>query len=158
MIGVGIAPEGIDQNYIVYDFTLHHAWIKYESEPSPPFHLCLTCFDVRCSGTSVNVSRYVEEYTHWRYGRLNRDAMDSWNVLRESVYNASDRPWGQCTVLSSRLSFASACSSQHKLCADAGGVTKSLMVLEPAINLTRNDFMPTTLFYNPMDVVQAWGE
>ena len=28
MIGIGLAPEAIDQNYVIYEFMLEHTWIR----------------------------------------------------------------------------------------------------------------------------------
>lgn len=65
MIGVGITPEGINQNYVMYDFLLDRAWDQ----------------------TSVNVSGWIESYVRRRYGFENAGISSAWSLLRQTVYN-----------------------------------------------------------------------
>ncbi|XP_049878357.1 alpha-N-acetylglucosaminidase [Pectinophora gossypiella] len=64
MIGVGLTPEGINQNYVVYDLMLESAWRKEPVE---------------------DLNTWVEKYAERRYGcNLTSTA---WRYLLKSVYN-----------------------------------------------------------------------
>lgn len=65
MVGVGITPEGINQNYVVYDFALDRAWLQ----------------------DSVNVTKWIEHYAFVRYGFKNIGIMSAWRLLRSTVYD-----------------------------------------------------------------------
>jgi len=66
MIGIGLTPEGINQNEIVYEFMMENAW---RTEPR-------------------NVDDWVQTYAEQRYGAKNKDASEAWDILRNSVYKA----------------------------------------------------------------------
>ena len=51
MIGVGLTPEGIEQNDIIYDFMIETIWYT-----SP-----------------VDLNQWVTNYAHRRYGYINDD-------------------------------------------------------------------------------------
>lgn len=63
MIGIGLSPEGINQNYVVYDLMLESAW---RSEP-------------------VDIDTWIEDYAERRYGC--RAASIAWEYLLLSVYS-----------------------------------------------------------------------
>ncbi len=65
MIGTGMTPEGIYQNYVVYDFMSEVSW----------------------RNESVNVDEWVEEYSVRRYGKEHDNLKRSWKFLKNSVYN-----------------------------------------------------------------------
>lgn len=67
MVGVGITPEGINQNYVMYDFALDRAWLQ----------------------DSVNVTKWIEHYAFVRYGFKNVGILSAWRLLRSTVYNYS---------------------------------------------------------------------
>lgn len=62
MIGVGITPEGIFQNYVMYEFALEQAWNRHK----------------------VDVSRWIEQYAFARYGFYNDQLNNAWHKLRVS--------------------------------------------------------------------------
>jgi alpha-N-acetylglucosaminidase len=69
MVGVGITPEGIFQNYVVYQFALEKAWNYKE----------------------INHKKWIRVYARTRYGLENEDAATSmaeraWLHLLKSVY------------------------------------------------------------------------
>ncbi|KAL0829968.1 hypothetical protein ABMA28_003433 [Loxostege sticticalis] len=64
MIGIGLTPEGINQNYVVYDFMLETGWRKNPVE---------------------NLDLWVEEYARRRYGCYNTTS--AWKSLLKSVYS-----------------------------------------------------------------------
>ncbi|XP_063962640.1 alpha-N-acetylglucosaminidase-like [Lytechinus pictus] len=69
MIGMGLTPEGILQNYVMYNFLTDMTW---RSE-------------------STNVSKWIEEYSSRRYyspdSRRSKEAAEAWAILRSTVYN-----------------------------------------------------------------------
>uniref|UniRef100_A0A1B0DPA5 Phosphoenolpyruvate carboxykinase (GTP) n=1 Tax=Phlebotomus papatasi TaxID=29031 RepID=A0A1B0DPA5_PHLPP len=65
MVGVGITPEGINQNYVMYEFALEMAW-NFES---------------------VDEEAWFFKYASIRYGHVNFQAIDAWQQLRNSVYS-----------------------------------------------------------------------
>ncbi|GFN94101.1 N-acetylglucosaminidase, alpha [Plakobranchus ocellatus] len=68
MIGVGVTPEGIHQNEVIYEFMAENSWRK---EPR-------------------DVYTWLSNFTQQRYGQLNDDVNNAWQLLLGSVYNATD--------------------------------------------------------------------
>lgn len=64
MIGIGLTPEGINQNYVVYDLMLESAWRK---QPIP------------------DMEEWVAKYAQRRYGC--NATSTAWKYLLRSVYN-----------------------------------------------------------------------
>uniref|UniRef100_A0A1A9URM9 Alpha-N-acetylglucosaminidase n=1 Tax=Glossina austeni TaxID=7395 RepID=A0A1A9URM9_GLOAU len=64
MVGVGITPEGIDQNYVIYSFALERGWVKDD-------------FDTE---------EWFNTYANVRYGVNNLNLHNAWNLLKNSVY------------------------------------------------------------------------
>ncbi|CAH0560993.1 unnamed protein product [Brassicogethes aeneus] len=65
MIGIGLTPEGINQNYVVYDFMIENAW---RDKPR-------------------DKKEWVEGYIRRRYGQSNKTLVKSWSILMETIYN-----------------------------------------------------------------------
>ncbi|CAH1105605.1 unnamed protein product [Psylliodes chrysocephalus] len=78
MIGTGLTPEGINQNYVIYDLMSESAWRK---EPS-------------------DLQQWFRNYTIRRYGKVNEDIIRAWQVLKDSVYNfrGLDRMRGKYSI------------------------------------------------------------
>ncbi|XP_028170318.1 alpha-N-acetylglucosaminidase [Ostrinia furnacalis] len=64
MLGIGLTPEGINQNYVVYDFMLETGWRKDPVE---------------------DLNQWVTDYAARRYGCYN--ATKAWKSLLKSVYS-----------------------------------------------------------------------
>lgn len=64
MIGVGITPEGIHQNYVVYELALDKAW-HYKQ---------------------INQRRWIMHYAQARYGFNSSEIEHAWRLLLKSVY------------------------------------------------------------------------
>lgn len=69
MMGVGITPEGIHQNYVVYEFALEKAWSYKE----------------------VNPKRWLKKYALVRYGFKSTKIEQAWLLLFKSVYSFSSQ-------------------------------------------------------------------
>ncbi|KIJ67421.1 glycoside hydrolase family 89 protein [Hydnomerulius pinastri MD-312] len=79
MVGMGLTPEGLEGNEIVYDVLLDQAW----------------------SDTPINRTEYVSSWVQRRYNvpYLPASAIDAWQLLGETVYN-NQNPNAQATVKS----------------------------------------------------------
>ncbi|KAG8239150.1 hypothetical protein J437_LFUL018950 [Ladona fulva] len=64
MVGIGLTPEGIGQNYVAYDFMLETGW---RTEP-------------------VNMTKWFADYSTRRYGIEDDKAVAAWEYLMSSVY------------------------------------------------------------------------
>lgn len=63
MIGVGITPEGINQNYVMYEFALDRGWYQ----------------------ETTDVAKWINQYTINRYGIDNEHIQKSWTILKAST-------------------------------------------------------------------------
>jgi alpha-N-acetylglucosaminidase len=64
MLGVGITPEGIHQNYVVYEFALEKAWQHQQ----------------------MNQKKWLKYYSTVRYGFESEEIERAWLMLLKSVY------------------------------------------------------------------------
>lgn len=60
MIGTGLTPEGINQNYVAYDLMIESAW---RTEPS-------------------DLDDWFKNYTIRRYGQENDTVIQAWQTLK----------------------------------------------------------------------------
>lgn len=65
MIGVGITPEGINQNYVIYALALERAWLKDD----------------------INLTKWFNTYSDVRYGVEEPRLRNAWQLLKNSVYS-----------------------------------------------------------------------
>ncbi|KAF8452247.1 glycoside hydrolase family 89 protein [Boletus edulis BED1] len=79
MVGMGLTPEGLEGNEIVYDILLDQAW----------------------SSTPIDQTSYVSSWVSRRYNvdNLPQAAVDAWQLLASTVYN-NQNPSAQATVKS----------------------------------------------------------
>ncbi|XP_045159526.2 alpha-N-acetylglucosaminidase-like isoform X2 [Mercenaria mercenaria] len=68
MIGIGLTPEGLYQNEVMYEFMNENA---YASSPR-------------------NLTAWFSDFARNRYGKYNQDADQAWQLLKLSVYNCTD--------------------------------------------------------------------
>lgn len=64
MIGVGITPEGINQNYVMYEFALERGW---NQQPT-------------------NVSKWINQYAFSRYGIEDTHIQSAWKILKVRLF------------------------------------------------------------------------
>ncbi|XP_068202861.1 alpha-N-acetylglucosaminidase-like [Palaemon carinicauda] len=69
IVGTGLTPEGINQNYVMYDLMNELAW-----RTTPP-----------------NITDWAESYSSRRYNSANSKLQEAWQLLMKSVYNNGDR-------------------------------------------------------------------
>ncbi|XP_034992929.2 alpha-N-acetylglucosaminidase [Zootoca vivipara] len=67
MVGIGLTPEGIEQNDVMYELMTDLGWRK---EP-------------------LDLRRWVSDYATQRYGASNAQATAAWQLLLQSAYNCS---------------------------------------------------------------------
>ncbi|KAK2582551.1 hypothetical protein KPH14_004842 [Odynerus spinipes] len=65
MIGTGLTPEGINQNYVIYELMNEMAYRR----------------------ESVDLDKWFENYATRRYGVWNEYAVDAWKNLGRTIYN-----------------------------------------------------------------------
>uniref|UniRef100_A0A0B7BFH7 Alpha-N-acetylglucosaminidase n=1 Tax=Arion vulgaris TaxID=1028688 RepID=A0A0B7BFH7_9EUPU len=80
MIGIGLTPEGINQNEVIYEFMMENSW----------------------RNETRDVDAWVESFAQQRYGYKSDPVSSAWKILMRSVYNASDSHRDHNTVIVSR--------------------------------------------------------
>lgn len=86
LVGMGIAPEGIEQNPIVYDLATEMIW--RESAP--------------------DIADWINDYAHRRYGKDLPKARAAWKFLHQTVYNRSKNETSvPATIINFPPNFAS---------------------------------------------------
>ena len=68
MVGLGLTPEGIYQNEVIYEFFLENVWRRQPRD----------------------ISKWISDYTTKRYGKYNKYVNLAWQYLKASVYNDTD--------------------------------------------------------------------
>ncbi|CAL1530342.1 unnamed protein product [Lymnaea stagnalis] len=67
MVGIGLTPEGIHQNEVMYEFMMENSW---RTQPR-------------------DINDWVTSFANQRYGAESPPAIAAWKLLMKSVYNAS---------------------------------------------------------------------
>ena len=80
MIGIGLTPEGIEQNPALYQLMLENVW---RDEP-------------------VNLSAWLTTYTLQRYGLADSGINEAWKILEKTVYNGGFGEGGPESIIVSR--------------------------------------------------------
>jgi alpha-N-acetylglucosaminidase len=80
MIGIGLTPEGIEQNPALYQLMLENVW-----RDGP-----------------INLSEWLKTYVHQRYGIENGDINRAWEILAETVYSGGFGEGGPESILVAR--------------------------------------------------------
>ena len=83
LVGIGLTPEGIEQNPVMYELMTDNAWRK---EP-------------------VDVTSWLKNYTLQRYGKTNENANKAWEILRNTVYADSITSGGPESIVVARPTF-----------------------------------------------------
>jgi alpha-N-acetylglucosaminidase len=66
--GIGIMPEGIDNNPVAYDLMLEVGWRQER----------------------MKVEEWISEYTQYRYGKADTAVVRAWKLLLQTVYNSPE--------------------------------------------------------------------
>jgi alpha-N-acetylglucosaminidase len=82
--GIGLTPEAIEQNPVMYALMLENVW---RDQP-------------------VDLDSWLAGYARRRYGAENADATNAWMILKKTVYNAGKSNGGPESIITGRPTFA----------------------------------------------------
>lgn len=80
LIGIGLTPEGIEQNPVIYALMLEHIW---RDQP-------------------IELNAWLKSYALRRYGKTNNDIDSAWQILRNTVYNGGNTEGAPESILTGR--------------------------------------------------------
>ncbi|MBS1934664.1 MAG: alpha-N-acetylglucosaminidase [Bacteroidetes bacterium] len=80
MIGIGLTPEGIEQNPALYHLMLENVW----------------------NDKAINVEDWLSSYARQRYGADNSNINEAWKILLKTVYNGGFGEGGPETIIQAR--------------------------------------------------------
>lgn len=83
MRGLGLTPEGIEQNPVMYELMMDNVWRK----------------------DSINLNTWLNGYVRQRYGKFLPEAYSAWQVLRKTVYNGAGSQGAPESILTGRPTF-----------------------------------------------------
>jgi alpha-N-acetylglucosaminidase len=83
MIGIGLTPEGTEQNPALYELMLDNAW---RNDP-------------------IDLGSWLKAYTVRRYGAENADAQKAWEILQHTVYNGNKLEGAPESIITGRPTF-----------------------------------------------------
>ncbi|MFC6998229.1 alpha-N-acetylglucosaminidase [Rufibacter roseus] len=83
LVGIGLTPEGIESNSVIYDLMMENAWRT----------------------TSIDLDTWLRGYTRRRYGKENEHANQAWQILRRTVYADSITSGGPESIITGRPTF-----------------------------------------------------
>lgn len=86
MYGIGLTPEAIEQNPVLYHIMLENVW---RSEP-------------------IDVRLWLSQYIVQRYGTFNVHLNEAWSILANSVYNGGFTEGGPESIITGRPTLDSA--------------------------------------------------
>ncbi len=76
--GIGITPEGTEENPVSYDFFWELIWTNTDDIPTG-----------QTTSAFINqyIRKWVSDYANRRYGTDSKNVQEAWEILEESVYN-----------------------------------------------------------------------
>ncbi|WP_224746341.1 alpha-N-acetylglucosaminidase [Mucilaginibacter glaciei] len=80
MRGIGITPEGIEQNPALFALMLENVW----------------------RDTPIDADAWLKDYAHRRYGSINRQANEAWHILLNTVYSGGLTEGGPESIIIAR--------------------------------------------------------
>ena len=80
MMGIGLTPEGIEQNPALYQLMLENVW----------------------QDSAIHLSGWLQQYALQRYGVFNTDINEAWKILERTVYNGGLGEFGPESIIVSR--------------------------------------------------------
>ncbi|MDR0832714.1 MAG: alpha-N-acetylglucosaminidase [Candidatus Symbiothrix sp.] len=107
LVGIGATPEGIENNPVLYEALFELPW----------------------RNTPITASEWIKSYAEARYGEVNKEARQAWQLLLRSVYDCQTEQQG---------------SSESVLCA------------RPTLPVTHvSTWSTTAIYYDPENVKNA---
>ncbi|KAG0003454.1 hypothetical protein BGZ79_000851 [Entomortierella chlamydospora] len=138
MRGMGITMEGINNNEYLYQLILDIPWESVEATyPSTaPLNNNATAKEVtglELNQGPMNPKEHLESFIIRRYGPRHASSavLDAWTTLSQTVWDCRTGQIAQ---------------------------SKSYLVITPALNMTRPNFLSTDFWYNKSEVVSAWNK
>ncbi|WP_181304549.1 alpha-N-acetylglucosaminidase [Rufibacter sp. XAAS-G3-1] len=83
LTGIGLTPEGIENNPVMYELMMENAW----------------------RDTPIELTSWLKDYTKRRYGKENAHANQAWQILRRTVYADSITAGGPESIVTGRPTF-----------------------------------------------------
>ncbi|MDB4919699.1 alpha-N-acetylglucosaminidase [Mucilaginibacter sp.] len=80
MVGIGLAPEGIEQNPALFELMLENVW----------------------RDTPIDADAWVNNYAKRRYGKASRLMSEAWNILLNTVYSGGLSEGGPESIIVAR--------------------------------------------------------
>ncbi|MBD1366116.1 alpha-N-acetylglucosaminidase [Mucilaginibacter sp. ZT4R22] len=80
MRGIGITPEGIEQNPTLFALMLENVW----------------------RDTPIDADAWLKDYAHRRYGSVNQQANEAWHILLNTVYSGGLTEGGPESIIIAR--------------------------------------------------------
>jgi alpha-N-acetylglucosaminidase len=80
MRGIGITPEGIEQNPALFALMLENVW----------------------RDTPIDADAWLKDYAHRRYGSVNQQANEAWHILLNTVYSGGLTEGGPESIIIAR--------------------------------------------------------
>ena len=80
MRGIGITPEGIEQNPALFALMLENVW----------------------RDTPIDADAWLKDYAHRRYGSVNQQASEAWHILLNTVYSGGLTEGGPESIIIAR--------------------------------------------------------
>jgi len=85
MAGIGLTMEAIEQNPVIYELMMQHAW---QSQP-------------------ISLDEWLAKYARNRYDTDSRNMVKAWQILRQTVYNGRMIRDGAESIITGRPTFDS---------------------------------------------------
>ena len=86
MMGIGLTPEGIEQNPALYELMLENVW---RDEP-------------------IDTDEWLKGYAKRRYGAINSSINEAWGILKNTVYSGGLGEGGPESIVVARPTFSEA--------------------------------------------------
>ncbi|MGV3539107.1 MAG: alpha-N-acetylglucosaminidase [Rufibacter sp.] len=83
LTGIGLTPEGIESNPVIYDLMMENTW----------------------RATPIELNSWLRDYTKRRYGKENEQVNQAWQILRKTVYADSITAGGPESIITARPTF-----------------------------------------------------
>lgn len=84
MVGIGLTPEGIDQNPALYQLMTDNVW----------------------RDDTIDLNKWLREYALRRYGKNNAAMNEAWQILKNTVYSGGLTEGGPESIITGRPTFA----------------------------------------------------
>jgi len=84
LLGIGLTPEAIEQNPVMYELMMENVW---RDEP-------------------IELNAWLNEYVLRRYGKRNEAVEKAWHILKETAYNDSITNGGPESIICGRPTFS----------------------------------------------------